>query len=455
MDDSHDMAGGDHTGSAVPTGLSPFFILGAIAAVALMVRLIPLRHSGTSWAMQPDSVKYVALADGLRAGCGFAQWAGRCGRAELERTPGYPIFLVASGSLRSAIVAQAVLGVATCLMVGLYAWWRWGVVVGALSSLLLCLDVPSIVIGSSLVSEALFTTILTGAIVLLLIGVPDRVGERRTSLIFFAAGCVLAVATMVRPIGETLFLVIPPWLLLACGFDLRKTIRLSLLSLCIPVIVVLGWSYRNYRARGVWTISSQGAIQLYDYREAGVIAALKGRTQGDVLTELSGRTGGWDPDHPKEMEREAMRIMLAHPLITASMTLKGIAKNCFLPNRTDVEKLMNCTSAGVSETAGTIQKIKAAIGCPAVFTIMIFQIIAIILTWSGIALALWHSRPAYQELCLLLAVAALLVLAAAGPEAYSRFRVPAMPMIAIAASYGWVALRRHAPSIRQGAEQAA
>ncbi len=59
-------------------------------------------------------------------------------------------------------------------------------------------------------------------------------------------------------------------------------------------------------------------------------------------------------------------------------------------------------------------------------------------------------RPGYKELCLLLAVAALLLLAAAGPEAYSRYRVPAMPMIAIAASYGWVALRRHAPSIRQG-----
>jgi hypothetical protein len=449
------MWGGDHIRSGVSTGRSPLFILGAITVVALIVRLAPLRHSGTSWAMQPDSVKYIALANGLTAGCGFAQWAGRCGRAELERTPGYPLFLAASRSLRSSIVAQALLGAATCLMVGLYAWWRWGMIVGALSSLVLCLDVPSIVIGSSLVSEALFTTLLSGAIVLLLIGVSERVGERGTSLIFFAAGCVLAVATMVRPIGETLFLVIPPWLLLACDFDLRKTIRLSLLSLGIPMFVVLAWSYRNYRARGIWTISSQGAIQLYDYREAGVIAALNGRTLGDVMTELSGKTGGWDPDHPKEMEREAIRTMIAHPLITAGMTLKGIAKNCFLPDRTDVANLMNCTSAEVSATAGGIQKIKAAIGCPSVFALMIFQIIVTILTWSGIVLALRYSRPGYKELCLLLAVAALLLLAAAGPEAYSRFRVPAMPMIAIAASYGWVALRRHAPSIRQGAEQAA
>jgi hypothetical protein len=449
------MWGGDHTRSGASTGRSPLFILGAIAVAALIVRLAPLHHSGTSWAMQPDSVKYVALAKGLTAGCGFAQWAGRCGRAELERTPGYPLFLAASRSLRSSIVAQALLGATTCLMVGLYAWWRWGMIVGALSSLVLCLDVPSIVIGSSLVSEALFTTLLTGAIVLLLIGVSERVGERGASLIFFAAGGFLAVATMVRPIGETLFLVIPPWLLLACEFDLRKAIRLSVLSLSIPVIVVLGWSYRNYRARGVWTISSQGAIQLYDYREAGVIAVLNGRSLGDVMTELSGKTGGWDPDHPKEMEREVIRIMIMHPLITAGMTLKGIAKNCFLPDRTDVANLMNCTSAEVSATAGGIQKIKAAIGCPSVFALMIFQIIVTMLTWGGIVLALWYSRPGYKELCLLLAVAALLLLAAAGPESYSRFRVPAMPMIAIAASYGWVALRRHAPSIRQGAEQAA
>ncbi len=38
-----------------------------------------------------------------------------------------------------------------------------------------------------------------------------------------------------------------------------------------------------------------------------------GRTLGDVMIELSGKTGGWDPDHPKEMEREAIRIMIAHP----------------------------------------------------------------------------------------------------------------------------------------------
>ena len=129
------MWGGDHIRSGVPIGRSPLFILGAITVVALIVRLAPLRHSGTSWAMQPDSVKYIALANGLTAGCGFAQWAGRCGRAELERTPGYPLFLAASRSLRSSIVAQALLGAGTCLMVGLYAWWRWGMIVGALSSL--------------------------------------------------------------------------------------------------------------------------------------------------------------------------------------------------------------------------------------------------------------------------------------------------------------------------------
>ena len=64
----------------------PFICFSAISAGA----------SGYSVGPQyPDSIGYMRLADGLRTGCGFApRWQnGTCGPAEIERTPGYPVFL--------------------------------------------------------------------------------------------------------------------------------------------------------------------------------------------------------------------------------------------------------------------------------------------------------------------------------------------------------------------------
>jgi hypothetical protein len=430
-------------------------ILGAIALVALVARLVPLARGESVWT-QPDTAKYVALANGLRAGCGFAQWTGRCGSPELERTPGYPLFLAAAGNLPTAIVIQALLGAAICLLVGLYGWWRWGIAVGAIASLVLALDVPTILMGNSLVSETLFTAFLVMAILLLLVGTSGKFSERETSAIFFVSGCLVAAATLVRPIGEMLFLVIPPWLYFACGYGVRRTVWLSTLFLCTPAMVLLGWSYRNYRTNGLWLMSSQAAIQLYDYRAAGVVAALSGRSQADVLNEFSDRTGGWEPEHPKEMERAAIRIMISHPIITMTMTLKGIANNCFLPNRTDLANLLQCSSKGASEDASAIAKANSLMGCPSMIVLVVFQIIMLAFVWVGVVLALMDSRPAYRELCILLAIAALLILAAAGPEAYSRFRVPAIPIIAIVAAYGWVAAsKRRRPAIRQSTEQAA
>src|ERR1700693_2379523 len=95
-------------------------VLFAIALIALVVRLLTLARPGINWAFSSyDSVQYTELADGLRNGCGFARLVdSKCAPPETLRTPGYPIFLRLTSSLRSAIALQAWMSAAVCFLLG-------------------------------------------------------------------------------------------------------------------------------------------------------------------------------------------------------------------------------------------------------------------------------------------------------------------------------------------------
>jgi hypothetical protein len=114
-----------------------------VALLALSARLVPLSRPGTAWMFEPDSPSYTLLATGLTKGCGFARWEhGTCQAPQLLRTPGYPLFLAALGSLRSAIVVQAILEAGTVLVVGVAAAAVAGTTAGIVAASIFAFDVP-------------------------------------------------------------------------------------------------------------------------------------------------------------------------------------------------------------------------------------------------------------------------------------------------------------------------
>jgi hypothetical protein len=50
---------------------------------------------------------------------------------------------------------------------------------------------------------------------------------------------------------------------------------------------------------------------------------------------------------------------------------------------------------------------------------------------------------------LMVLIAIVMLIVAAGPEATARFRVPAMPFLAMAAGIGWVGLIRRNPPMER------
>jgi len=214
----------------------------AIATVALVIRLTPLLRAGDRWAILDDSYDYLALSKGLVTGCGFARWTNAgCGPAELFRTPGYPFLLaILPNNLRWVVAIQALLGAAICLIIGLFSYRQWGFKAGVIAEALLALDVPSIVVSASIMSDMPFQALLATAVIIQLYAMRRaRLDAEAVYMIMFAA-LLLGCALMVRPIGIFLpFFAAAPALLIS-GMTRTRRVGLCAAAVAIPVLMITG-----------------------------------------------------------------------------------------------------------------------------------------------------------------------------------------------------------------------
>lgn len=416
------------------------FLLVTIAALAGMFRLAPLSRPGIDWAMEADSYGYIQLAEGLTTDCGFARrLGGKCQPPELERTPGYPLFLAVMPSLRMALVVQAMAAAGICFLVASFCWSRWGLAAALTTALLISFDVPSTVAGASVMSDALFTSLVTFAVLLQLTVIEKTTIDRQMLMAQLSASVLIALAILVRPIGEVLLAV---ELLATIGFyriSLAKRLALSVIVLCIPIVVIVGWSGRNYQRRGVWTYSSIASVNLYYYRAAGVLAYERGRAFEAEKADLLISSGGWNAD-PRMLNARGRRIVLDHPWATAVISFKFLLRNCFGADWSHPGVWLfdpAQTQADASRSAGTLLARSFR------WLSVLGQFALTAVTWTGILFALcrlrWRRNLEVGLILVPLSVALALLLAAAGPEGYCRFRVPAVPMLAMVAGFGWMA----------------
>jgi 4-amino-4-deoxy-L-arabinose transferase-like glycosyltransferase len=431
-------------------------VLVAIAAAALLLRLAPLLQPGDSWTRNNDSPRYVELASGLRAGCGFARLdGGVCGPSETLRTPGYPLFLTAVSNIRTAIAAQAVLGAVTCFIVGYFAATRWGIAAGAAAEIFLALDIPSIVSGAMVMSDSIFQLLLTLGILLEMIAIDvDHPRFKQVCIVSFA-GLSLGAAILVRPIG----LVLPTLALLPFVVPTlsHHKLRLDLAAIVffIPVVVGLGWAGRNYERTGMWTLSTIGIYNLYAYRVAGVIWYSEGgdfdHIQETLIRDLdlspsqSPREIDAHMDH--QMVARSLKVIAAHPFEFVRMSLVSMLWLAVIPDRANLSIVMSRLDPSIPNLpagSGLAAKAETLFRSPAITSILVFQLALIFVVWVGVIRALVSPVPRRGELFVLVFIALTMLALASGPEAGSRYRTPAIPFLAIAAGVGWFRNTRRA-----------
>jgi hypothetical protein len=428
------------------------WILVIIAMIALAVRLAPLLRAGDHWAVLDDSYDYLALRKGLIAGCGFARWTNAgCAQAELFRTPGYPLLLtILPENLRRVVAIQALFNAAICLMAGLFSYRQWGFKAAVIAEALLALDVPSIVVSASIMTDMPFQALLTTAVVIQLYAMRHpRLDAKAVYMIMFAA-LLLGCALMVRPIGIVLpFFAAAPALLIS-GMTPTRRLGLCAAAIAIPVLMIMGWDARNARLGGISTLSTITAYNLYYFRSAGVLAYTTGTSLAEVQNLLA---KGLGLSHPSpflsppvydEMLRRSKHILRSNALAAAVLSFRILIWLAIVPDRANLNAILGTnakSSQFLAASSDIVLRLKDLLHSPTLTILVLLQMALIAFMWIGVGRAIigifGRTRQDTVILMYLLCIALVMLVLAAGPEAIARYRAPAMPFLAMVAGVGW------------------
>src|SRR5690349_13484033 len=387
---------------------SPYAGLGAIAVFALLLRLGSiLLLGGTGRWMDPntDSLGYVALANGIRHGCGFAPMdKGKCLAPEVNRTPGYPLFLAALPNIESALIAQATLAAAVVLVIGVFVLRRWGSGAALVTSLVAAFDVPSIVYGSEVMTETLFMAAFTFAVLAELSAIHPRCGDTKRLGFLGLASLLFGYAIFVRPIGLVAVPVAAMIPLLAMRAGWPKRIAFFGTVVAVSFIVVAGWSLRNRAVTGAAAFSTIGSRNFFYYRAGGTLAYAHGVGWEAALHKLQAPAFA-------NLNGSALRIIMAHPVAFAEMTAWSLLYLCVVPDRGPLSNLLGVQRSFSVEDPGSM-RVKSALerigeapraAIRSIFRVefdssmtlvllITFQLATAAFLWTGVAFALRHWR---------------------------------------------------------------
>ena len=370
----------------------------------------------------PDSFTYLAPARSLLHGLGFLD---ELGAAETIRTPVYPLLLALFGARTlPVIILQHLFNVAIASSIYLFIMRRHENRFMAMTAgLLFALDVPTIHYANKLLTETPFTALLYVVFVMAL-------QKPRPIVLALLTG----VLVLLRPIAILFFVI------LALFFAIQRIpMRQIAAFVAIALVLPLAWALRNQVRTGVFTISSIGGINMIECRAGGALAI---EDEGDFRKDMADEGNALIEEADEELQqklhipdaqelpedvrakyygRYALRVIGDHKLSFVQLTIRGLMVNL---SDSDWDALWD-----VSQVS------------PAVLQLMVGAIPVIVFVFATIGIiALWRiDRPLA---ILIILVVGYFIGISAGGEAESRFRVPVVPEMAIAAAAGVAAVRR-------------
>lgn len=399
------------------------FPLPALLGLALLVRLALFVAADRPADLfhLPDSAEYDRLAWNLADHGTYSLAEAPPWIADLTRTPVYPLFVAlcyrAAGHQPAVAVAvQLVLAVCTCAAV--YALGRrwFGPVTGTLAAGLLALDPLSARFAVLLLSETLFTLLLTGSLLCLLVYLrAPRAGWAAVAAVLAGLAILCRPIAFLWPAGLLLWFAAVAWRTRSW-----RSLAHALLALAVVVPMVGAWVLRNKYVGGVAVPSTVQGINLY-YHRAGLVVAeqeqltiLEARVLlADRLRQTVEREGLSFPEEYALMEHWGLQIIRSAPEIYWPAHARGAAR-LFLPQDRPVPW------PGLTAAATT--------GLEAGFLVLLYPLALV-----GLVRGL---RPSAWLGLLLFGGTVVYFAAISGPEAYARFRVPVMPLLALAAGAG-------------------
>ena len=385
---------------------------------------------------ESDSAIYRAQAESLVA-VGASLDAE--GRPETRTPPGYPLFLaafLAAGlGYAGAVAAQHLIWVAlTVAAIWLAFRMSQSLVAAAVAGWITLLDIPGLQASISVLSETLAAATLLSAVCCTVLSMQ---AARSAAAIRWAmcAGLMAGATSLVRPIAMVLGL--PLAVAIVAGAERRWRVAAAGALLVTFAILPAFWMVRNARVAGVATLSSLAGINLLQYRAAGTLAI---RDPGGMDANLSRRRDQLEQQACRSLEVKYQRpcasltwaersgeyakvawpIILGDPLASARQALRALAMIVF-----------GGSANLLSEVTGLSERVTRMISLAYTVPLALLAVLGIPY-W-------WRRDRAFAALVVL--VVTYMFGMALGAEAYSRFRVPVIPLYAILCGGGVAGIR--------------
>jgi len=395
-----------------------------------------------------DSFEYHQLAINLRDHGVYSRAQYAPFDFEVIRTPAYPLFL--SGLYKvfgtEPVViplAQTVLSVMTLLATAGIGSLLFGRRAGFLAALFISVDPVSLYYVQVMLTETMFTTLLTVCLFCLLRAIkePDVLSWP------LAAGAVLSLATYTRPTSYYLGALFPLILVLALrgprGW--RKGMKAAFLMFSIYALSVGSWQAYNFLRTASLEFSQAKNQYLFIAKAAAIVAARDGVSLEEAqrrLTEAHSAAAspslhGASPTQVYESQgKYAWSVIAAHPLLFVRTSMKGAVINLFSPSN-----LSHLFGMDNVELRRSLLKREFSRFTPMqwmmAFSSWAYGAVFLAIVYFGVALLAKQGAGRSMGVVLLSLTIFYVIALSSGPEAYSRFRSPIMPALCILAGGGF------------------
>jgi hypothetical protein len=217
-------------------------------------------------------------------------------------------------------------------------------------------------------------------------------------------------------------------------------------------LTVLPWLVRNKLAFGYTFLETTGYTTLLSSRAAGCYSSVNNIPIGkasEILSKKARSTFGNDPQkdpigYKKHEAKLATSIIRQHPFVYIKNNIIGVFYLFFKPLRSSLDLLLGFSKTHTDLThwgekapsdifSETVEKTSK-------FTmiVVIVQLLLLGIVWLSFVYGMVtiFTKKEFTILWLVILVVGYFCIMSGGPEAYARFRVPIVPIVAIASGIG-------------------
>jgi hypothetical protein len=401
-------------------------------------------------ALANDTDRYVPIANGILARTAYAWNTDHPG--ELLNTVGYPLFLAAvyltlGHSAADVCLAQLLITGLLALFIYLGLARSVGVMPAAVAALIVAADPLTMLWSLTILTETLLAVSLGMAALALVTWARSPHWGTLT-----AAGLLLGVASLVKPyalliglVWSAAILVLDPHRGSPRLASFTQGFRRMIVFITPVLVLVLPWMVRNALLWNCVTLSSVDRVTMRDYVAAKIVEEVDHIPLNQAQAMLQAQDPGVCPqDGGKYLD-----MVLSHPQTYIRLHLTGTIPVLI---GTSFDRWLEYFGVeyvlpdlwrpfmdhGIS---GLFSVLRQELGrAPAALVLLPvltgWQLVVYALALTGV-LAYWRVDNAATRWSILVLVTTILVLLLTpGQGGHERFRVPAMPLLAILAAYG-------------------